>query len=510
MKALCDIGLIGLAVMGENLVRNMAGKGIQVAVYNRTASVVEAFVGGVARDLPVRAAASVAELVAMLERPRRVMLMVKAGRPVDDMIAQLLLHLEPGDIVIDGGNSLFHDTRRRHGELKAHGIHYVGMGVSGAFLTGDLFNLYVWFEVMLMASFVLVSLGGEREQLTGGLRYVVLNLVSSAFFLAGAGLLYATVGTLSMADAAVALRALPAQGTTSVVAALFLLAFGIKAAAFPLFFWLPASYHTPPMPVAALFAGLLTKVGVYALVRTGTLVFDRDRAFTDPLLLAVAGLTMVTGVLGAMAQTDVRKVLSFHIVSQIGYMLMGLGLGTRLAIAGTVFYVLHHIVVKANLFLVAGVVRRVGGGFSLDRLGGLLARSPLLAAAFLVPALSLAGLPPLSGFWAKYLLVRAGLEAGHGAIVAVALAVSLLTLFSMTKIWAEAFWKPAPDDAGAPPLSAAERLSLLGPILALGAITVAIGLGAGVLFRFADAAAAQLLDPELYVRAVLGARGGGG
>ena len=389
-------------------------------------------------------------------------------------------------------------------------VHVLGMGVSGAFLTGDLFNLYVWFEVMLMASFVLVSLGGEREQLTGGLRYVVLNLVSSALFLAGAGLLYATAGTLNMADAAVALRALPAQGTTSVVAALFLLAFGIKAAAFPLFFWLPASYHTPPMPVAALFAGLLTKVGVYALVRTGTLVFDRDRAFTDPLLLGVAALTMVTGVLGAMAQTDVRKVLSFHIVSQIGYMLMGLGLGTRLALAGTVFYVLHHIVVKANLFLVAGAMNRVGGSFSLDRLGALLSRSPLLAAAFLVPALSLAGLPPLSGFWAKYLLVRAGLEAEHGAIVAVALAVSLLTLFSMTKIWAEAFWKPAPEEADAPPLSAAERLSLLGPVLSLGAITVAIGLGAGVLFRFADAAAAQLLDSEAYVRAVLGARGGGG
>lgn len=389
-------------------------------------------------------------------------------------------------------------------------VHVLGMGVSGAFLTGDLFNLYVWFEVLLMASFVLVSLGGEREQLTGGLRYVVLNLVSSALFLAGAGLLYATVGTLNMADAAVALRALPAQGTTSVVAALFLLAFGIKAAAFPLFFWLPASYHTPPMPVAALFAGLLTKVGVYALVRTGTLVFDRDRAFTDPLLLAVAGLTMATGVLGAMAQTDVRKVLSFHIVSQIGYMLMGLGLGTRLAIAGTVFYVLHHIVVKANLFLVAGAMNRVGGSYSLGRLGALLSRSPLLAAAFLVPALSLAGLPPLSGFWAKYLLVRAGLEAGHGTVVAVALVVSLLTLFSMTKIWAEAFWKPAPEEAGAPPLSAAERLSLLGPVLALGAITVAIGLGAGFLFRFADAAAVQLLDPELYLRAVLGARGGGG
>lgn len=389
-------------------------------------------------------------------------------------------------------------------------VHVLGMGVSGAFLTGDLFNLYVWFEVMLMSSFVLVSLGGERGQLTGGLRYVVLNLVSSALFLAGAGLLYGSVGTLNMADAAVALRDLPPQGLTSVVAALFLLAFGIKAAAFPLFFWLPASYHTPPVPVAALFAGLLTKVGVYALVRVLTLVFDRDPGLTGPLVLGVAALTMVTGVLGAMAQTDVRKVLSFHIVSQIGYMLMGLGLGTRLAIAGTVFYVLHHIVVKANLFLVAGVMRRIGGSFSLDRLGGLLARSPLLAAAFLVPALSLAGLPPLSGFWAKYLLVRAGLDAGHGTIVAVALVVSLLTLFSMTKIWAEGFWKPAPEAVDAPPLSAAERLSLLGPVLALGAITVAIGLGAGALFRFADAAAAQLLDPDLYVRAVLGARGGGG
>lgn len=400
------------------------------------------------------------------------------------------------------------DARERAGYHPL--LHVLSMGVSGAFLTGDLFNLYVWFEVMLMASFVLVSLGGERAQLQGALKYVVLNLVSSALFLAGAGLLYGSVGTLNMADAAVALRELPEQGLPSVVASLFLLAFGIKAAAFPLFFWLPASYHTPPMPVAALFAGLLTKVGVYALVRVLTLVFVRDAAFTGPLLLAVAATTMVTGVLGAMAQGDVRRILSFHIVSQIGYMLMGLGLGTRLALAGTVFYVLHHIVVKANLFLVAGAIRRTGGSFSLDRLGSLLARSPLLAAAFLVPAVSLAGLPPLSGFWAKYLLVRAGLEAGNGTIVAVALAVSLLTLFSMSKIWAEAFWKPVPAGAGAEPapLTAGERASLLGPVFVLGAITVAIGLGAGVLYRFADAAAAQLLDPELYVRAVLGARGG--
>jgi multicomponent Na+:H+ antiporter subunit D len=216
-------------------------------------------------------------------------------------------------------------------------LHILLMGVCGAFLTGDIFNLYVWFEVMLIASFVLLALGGERAQLEGAIKYVTLNLISSAFFLTAVGILYGMIGTLNMADLARQLSTVAQPGLVMTLAMLFFVAFGIKAALFPLFFWLPASYHTPPVIVSALFAGLLTKVGVYALVRVFTLLFIRDSSYIPTLILVVAGLTMVTGVLGAVAQNEIRRLLSFHIVSQIGYLLMGLGLFTPLVLAGTVF-----------------------------------------------------------------------------------------------------------------------------------------------------------------------------
>jgi multicomponent Na+:H+ antiporter subunit D len=389
---------------------------------------------------------------------------------------------------------------------EAHGyhplFHVLLMGVSMAFLTGDLFNLYVAFEVMLMASFVLLALGGERAQLEGAVKYVTLNLLSSAVFLAAVGVLYGVAGTLNLADLSLAVQRGTAPGLVTTLACLFLVAFGIKAAVFPLFFWLPASYHTPPVAVSAVFAGLLTKVGVYALVRAFTLVFTGDTALTHGLILAAAVLTMVTGVLGAAAQFEFRRVLSFHIVSQIGYMVLGLGLFTPLALAGSVFYLIHHIVVKTNLFLVAGIVKRLGGTLDLGSLGGLYRRRPALALLFLVPAFSLAGIPPLSGFWGKLVLVKAGLDSGHYAVTAIALGVSLLTLYSMTKLWNEAFWKEPPEDGAV----AAARVpwTLLGPVVALAAITVAVGLGAGPVFDLASRAAAQLADPSQYVRAVLG------
>ena len=389
---------------------------------------------------------------------------------------------------------------------EAHGyhplFHVLLMGVSMAFLTGDLFNLYVAFEVMLMASFVLLALGGERAQLEGAVKYVTLNLLSSAVFLAAVGVLYGVAGTLNLADLALAVQRGTAPGLVTTLACLFLAAFGIKAAVFPLFFWLPASYHTPPVAVSAVFAGLLTKVGVYALVRAFTLVFTGDSAFTHGIVLVCAALTMATGVLGAAAQLEFRRVLSFHIVSQIGYMILGLGLFTPLGLAGTVFYLLHHIVVKTNLFLVGGIVKRLGGTLDLAGLGGLYRRRPALALLFLVPAFSLAGIPPLSGFWGKLVLVKAGLDAGHYAVTAVALAVSLLTLFSMTKLWNEAFWKEPPE--GRAVSAAPVPWTLLGPVVALAAITVGVGLGAGSVFDLASRAAAQLADPAQYVRAVLG------
>jgi multicomponent Na+:H+ antiporter subunit D len=382
-------------------------------------------------------------------------------------------------------------------------LHVLLMGVCGAFLTGDIFNLYVWFEVMLVASFVLVALGGQRAQLEGAVKYVTLNLISSALFLAAVGILYGVVGTLNMADLAVQTGRMAQPGLMITLSILFLIAFGIKAATFPLFFWLPASYHTPPVAVSAIFAGLLTKVGVYALIRVFTLIFVQDVAFTHTLILVIAGLTMVTGVLGAVAQNSFRRILSFHIVSQIGYMLMGLALFTPLALAGAIFYIMHHIIVKTNLFLVSGVTQRLTGTDELKKLGGFYVAYPGLAVLFLIPALSLAGIPPLSGFWAKLTLIQAGLLTEQYVIVAVALGVSLLTLFSMTKIWGEVFWKPAPAGLA----GSAHHLgpvALLLPIVGLALLTVAIGLTVQPLFALATAAAEQLLNPATYIQAVLG------
>lgn len=400
-------------------------------------------------------------------------------------------------------------------------LQWLLMGVCGAFLTGDIFNLYVWFEVMLMASFVLLALGGEPAQLRGAIKYVTLNLISSAFFLAAVGILYGVVGTLNMADLAEKFDSNPAHaGLATTLGMLFLIAFGIKAALFPLFFWLPASYHTPPVAVSAIFAGLLTKVGVYALIRVFTLLFVQDQAFTHGLLLALAGLTMVTGVLGAAALSEFRRILSFHIISQIGYMVMGLGLfGLApspsvkvLALSGSIFYIIHHIVVKTNLFLVSGVAERLRGSFELKLLGGLYKDHPLLSLLFLIPALSLAGMPPLSGFFAKLALVRAGLQSEQYFIVTIALLVSLLTLFSMTKIWAEAFWKPSHDPAaltnGSKAGQSAKDLhsmrGLLLPIGMLAFFTVVIGLAAEPIFELATRAAEQLSKRELYLNALQG------
>ncbi len=381
------------------------------------------------------------------------------------------------------------------------------MGVNGAFLTGDLFNLYVWFETMLMASFVLLSLGGERPQLEGSIKYLAMNFLSSALFLAGVGILYGITGTLNMADLALIIRGSEHSDIINAVSIMFLIAFGIKAAAFPLFFWLPASYHTPPSPVSALFAGLLTKVGVYALIRMFTLVFMQDESFTHRILLIMAGFTMVTGVLGAAAQMEFRRLLSFHIVSQIGYMIMGLGLFTAATLAGSMLYIVHNIIAKTNLFLIAGAVAHKTGTNDLKRLGGLLNVYPGLAILFLVAAMALAGLPPLSGFFAKLSLVLPGFAQGQFLIIGVAMGVGLLTLFSMTKIWNEVFWKPRPESGqGAvpdlQPWTTRERWTLLAPIVLLAAGSVALGLFAGPVYDLFLEAGEQLKSGAAYIEAV--------
>ncbi len=383
------------------------------------------------------------------------------------------------------------------------------MGINGAFLTGDLFNLYVWFEVMLMASFVLLALGGERPQLEGAIKYVTLNLIASAIFLAAVGLTYGVAGTLNLADLGDKLAETDNPGLVTTLGVLYLIAFGVKAAVFPLFFWLPSSYHTPPVAVSAIFAALLTKVGVYSMVRVFTVLFLHEPEYTyHTLILTIGVLSMITGVLGAAVQSEFRRILAFHSISQIGYMVMGLGLFTPLALAGAIIYIVHHSVVKANLFLISGLVHRRQGSHELKKIGGVYLACPALGLLFLVTAMSLAGIPPFSGFFAKLALVQAGLEAEAYIAVAAALAVGLMTLYSMTKIWTQVFWEPAPegvtDGAAFPDDPSAGPWGMVIPVAILAAMAVALGLGAEFMFRYAMAAAEQLLAPAEYIGAVLG------
>lgn len=384
-------------------------------------------------------------------------------------------------------------------------------GVSNAFLAGDLFNLFVGFEILLFASYVLLTMGGTGSRIRAGSIYIVVNLVSSSLFLIALANVYAAVGTVNLAQIAQRIPDLP-ESTQAQLQFMLLVVFAIKAAVFPLSAWLPDSYPTAPAPVTAVFAGLLTKVGVYAIMRTQTLLFPH-RPLTE-LLLVVAGATMIVGILGAIAQSEIKRLLSFTLVSHIGYMVMGIGLATEAGLAGAIFYTAHHITIQATLFLVVGLIQRVGGSNSLDRLQGLLITSPLLAVLFIVPGMNLAGIPPLSGFIGKLGLLTAGVEVGTPlawALVATSVVTSLLTLYAIAKVWNRAFWgtplaytKPvageeeqvAPSDDPMPPIMVAATCALI-------ALSLVLTVFAGPLYEYAHEAARSLLDGT-YVHAVLG------
>lgn len=377
-------------------------------------------------------------------------------------------------------------------------------GVSGAFITGDLFNLYVWFEVLLLSSFGLLTLGGQRGQLEGGLKYVVLNLIGSTFFLIGCGLVYGVAGTLNMAQVGERFATIASPSFITVLACLFLVAYGIKAGIVPLFFWLPTSYHTPPVVVTAIFGGLLTKVGVYSLYRVLGLIYNQDLPTLSPLLLVLAGLTMVLGVLGAVAQMNIRRILSFHIISQIGYMIMGLGLASVAGLAAGLLFMVHNIVVKTALFMIGGAAEHISGTGDLKKMGGLARREPVLAVLWFLAILSLAGIPPLSGFFGKLALLQVSVSQEQYVIGAVAAGVSILTFFSMLKIWNEAFWKKLPEDA-AEPRRATPGLILPGAMLVI--VSILLGVGAAPALDYSLMAADQALDVAGYVHDVCGPAG---
>ena len=375
------------------------------------------------------------------------------------------------------------------------------MGVNGAFLTGDIFNLYVWYEVMLTSSFVLIALGGSSEQLRGSIKYVTINFVASIFFVAAIGILYGQAGTLNMADLAYKMRNWEQGSYINAVLMLFFIAFSVKSALVPFFFWLPASYHTPPIAITALFAGTLTKVGVYTMFRFYSLFVVFDQQFWQIFILVLAGLTMFIGVLMAASQFDIRKILSFHIISQVGYMVMGLGIFTVAGIAGAIYFTIHNMLSKTNTFLAGGLVYQRSGSYDLKYLGGLYKASPLLALLFFIPAMSLAGIPPLPGFFGKFFLIKGGFEAQQYFITAIAILTGLFTLFSMIKIWNEAYWKKEPEEIKK--RDGKVHPSTLTATALLAIAVILLGVFAGPVMEVCMDAGRQMVDPEIYINAVL-------
>jgi len=397
-------------------------------------------------------------------------------------------------------------------------------GVSNAFLSGDLFNLYVGFEVLLAASYVLITLGGTGPRVRAGTTYVVVSVLSSMVFLIAIAGVYAATGTVNMADLAVKLQEVP-EGVRVVLQLMLLTAFSIKAAVFPLSAWLPDSYPTAPAPVTAVFAGLLTKVGVYAIMRVQTLLFP-DSPLSD-LLLWAALLTMFIGILGAVAQSDIKRMLSFTLVSHIGYMVFGVAVASDLGLAGAIFYIVHHITIQTTLFLVTGLIEIRGGSTSLEHLGGLAKAAPVLALMFFLPAMNLSGIPPFSGFLGKVALVQAGVDRAGWLtylVVGVSIVTSLLTLYAIAKTWNRAFWRPRteePDEltesvpssgtkSGAPwgdtvAVTSVRSLprAMVVPTLTLVSLGTALTFVAGPLFGITGRAAEELRDRTPYIETVL-------
>ncbi|MHA6252848.1 Na+/H+ antiporter subunit D [Oceanobacillus sp. CAU 1775] len=375
------------------------------------------------------------------------------------------------------------------------------VGVNGAFITGDIFNLFVFFEVLLLSSYGLIVHGGTKYQLRESFKYVVINVFTSALFVVAVAWLYSVTGTLNMAHIAERVAELEQTGVINVIAMMLFIVFATKGALFPLYFWLPKSYFGPPAAIAALFGGLLTKVGIYAIIRVFTLIFYHDVVYTHKgIIVTVAGFTMLFGVLGAVSQFDFKRILSYHIISQVGYMVMGLGIFTPLAVAGAIYYIAHHMIVKTGLFLFEGAAKKVTGTSDLRQMGGLLKTHPALAWMFFIAAISLAGIPPFSGFFSKFPMILAGFQEQQYVISGVALLVGLLTLFSMMKIFGYAFWgkQKHTEEQAKVPIG-----KLLAPIAPLVVLTIIMGLSAEPIFQYSLEIAEQIMDPSIYIDSVL-------
>ena len=408
--------------------------------------------------------------------------------------------------------------------------HLLVVGVTGSFLTGDIFNLFVWFEVMLMSSYVLVVFYSGPEHTRAALQYTILNLLGSAIMLLAIGGLYATIGTLNMADMARRLANPEQFGVDPVpvlgLSALFFAVFALKAGIVPFQFWVPAAYRAAPAPVAAMLAGVVKKVGIYAIIRLYFTVFAAATlpeglslpglsgssflAFFGPIMFGMATASVLLGGIGALSRSDLDGVLAYSSIGQIGFIVLPLAVAATvpavrtLGITAALIYTLNHGIAKSMLFLASGTIKNAVGSLLFDDLGGLAQRTPVFSGSVFMGALALIGIPPLTGFFAKLFIFRTATNAsvigGRGAVLALAVALggAILTVAYITRAWNRGFW-------GAQ--SEAVRTATYSPILmtvvvGLAALLLVFGIGFDPVLRAAEAGAEAALTRGEYINAV--------
>ncbi|WP_150268289.1 Na+/H+ antiporter subunit D [Paenibacillus tepidiphilus] len=378
-------------------------------------------------------------------------------------------------------------------------FHFLLTGVSGSFLTGDLFNLFVCFEVLLVASYAMIVLGGTRVQLRETLKYILVNVVSSSLFVAAIAYLYAATGTLNMAHLAVRVAEAGQGGVMNVIAVVLLLVFSLKAGLL-LFFWLPDSYSAPPVAVRALFGALLTKVGLYAITRTFSLIFVHDLGLTHTLIGWMAGATMILGAIGAVAYNDLSRIFNYNIVISVGFIAFGVSVATADSLNGVVFYLMHDMVAKALLFILGGMIIAATGTEQLQQMGGLIRRYPWTGWMFFILALALVGVPPLSGFAGKVMMIRSGFGEQEVALSLIALASSFAVLYSLIKVFREVFWGGERSEEEIHPL---RYKAMMAPAAVLFVIVILMGIGAETVNGYVAQAGSVLADPVQYINAVM-------
>lgn len=378
-------------------------------------------------------------------------------------------------------------------------VHLLVAGVNGSFLTGDLFNLYVNFEVMLLASYALITHGGTKIQLKESIKYIVINVLSSSLFLIAIAYLYGSLGTLNLAHLSDRIAEVGQTPLLTGISLLFFIVFSIKSGLF-LYQWLPGSYSAPPTAIAALFGALLTKVGVYAMFRMFTLLFYHEPAITHTLIGVMAGITLIGGSIGALAYKDIRKIVSYNVVIAIGFILIGLAVSTTSAIEGSIYYLIHDMIVKALLFLLAGTIISLTKTTRFDHISGLIRNYPMLGWLFFLTMLSLTGIPPFSGFIGKMLIGLGTIDASNYLLLALGFISSLFVLYSLLRIFMTSFWgETMISKENEIPL----KKGLIVPCIILMVATVVLGVGAESISAYITDAAQTLLNPQIYVEAIL-------